>query len=377
MLGRVYSLALAAITIEALVNGYRQLSYLNQPVFFFSAVVFISAVIGVVITQWFYSDGKFWLQVVPIIALLGLVTWPLHFQVPASLSDNFYPWVWWTLGIASVAAGTSYRFSIGVGYVALVSAWWFVFRLTPVGGSATLIEAAQNALQLLLFPSILIAMVLALRWEAGKVDSANQLAVESAVESARVGALELERSRMDALVHDSVLTTLLVASRAQTPEQIESAKRSAQAAIDKLKAAAAESSTDGEMTLASFFNSLAEKVKDQAPKFDVSVDRLHDLPIPAPIAQALSEATLQAVDNAQKHAPDATDYKLRLRGQKRGVKIVISDNGGGFRPSQIPKDRLGIRSSIIGRVEGVGGRVFINSSPRSGASVIIEWGQND
>lgn len=377
MLGRVYSIALATIIVEAFVNGFLQLDYLNPLVFYTSVGLFLVAVSGVIISQWFYSDGKFWLQAIAILALVALLTWPLHFQPQSPLPENFYPWVWWTLGIAAVAAGTSFRFSIGVSYVALVSISWFFIRLSPAGGSAPVIEAAQNAIQLLLFPSILIAMVLALRWEAGKVDSANQLAVDSAVESARIGALELERSRMDALVHDSVLTTLLVASRATTPAEIESAKLSAQAAIEKLQAAASESTSDATLTLSSFFASLAEKIRAQAPEFEVSVDRLHDLPIPSPIAQALSEATLQAVDNSQKHALDATDRQVRLRGQRRGVKIVVSDNGRGFRPSQVPKDRLGIRSSIIGRVEAIGGRVFINSSPRAGASVIIEWGQND
>jgi signal transduction histidine kinase len=42
--------------------------------------------------------------------------------------------------------------------------------------------------------------------------------------------------------------------------------------------------------------------------------------------------------------------------------------------SRVPKNRLGIRVSIIERVELAGGRVFIDSRPGDGANIILEWG---
>jgi signal transduction histidine kinase len=56
---------------------------------------------------------------------------------------------------------------------------------------------------------------------------------------------------------------------------------------------------------------------------------------------------------------------------------VVSDNGKGFRPSQVAKDRIGISSSIVDRATNVGARVFINSSPGIGTNVVIEWSKND
>jgi signal transduction histidine kinase len=377
MLGRIYSIALLAIMVEALVNGVGQFKYLNPAVFFISASLIVITTLGVIINQWFFSFSKTWLQAVAIATLVGLLSWPLHLVDSANLPADFQPWIWWTLGIGALAAGTSFRFSIGVGYLVLVPAIWVVIRTSDSGGSAPLIVAIQDATHVLIFASILVAMVLALRWEAGKVDSANQLAISSAVESARVEAIELERSRMDALVHDSVLTTLLVAARAENADQVATAQKSARDAIDRLQQAGSDESLREEMTLASFFAALEGKVKNQSADFLVTVDRLNDLPIPSEIAQALTEATLQAVDNSLKHAGVATDRKVRLRGQKAGLKIVVSDNGRGFRPSQVARDRLGIRSSIITRVEQVGGRVFIDSQPGSGTNVVIEWGSGD
>jgi signal transduction histidine kinase len=377
MLGRIYSIALLAIMVEALVNGVGQFKYLNPAVFFISASLIVITTLGVIINQWFFSFSKTWLQAVAIATLVGLLSWPLHLVDSANLPADFQPWIWWTLGIGALAAGTSFRFSIGVGYLVLVPAIWVVIRTSDSGGSAPLIVAIQDATHVLIFASILVAMVLALRWEAGKVDSANQLAISSAVESARVEAIELERSRMDALVHDSVLTTLLVAARAENADQVATAQKSARDAIDRLQQAGSDESLREEMTLASFFAALEGKVKNQSADFLVTVDRLNDLPIPSEIAQALTEATLQAVDNSLKHAGVATDRIVRLRGQKAGLKIVVSDNGRGFRPSQVARDRLGIRSSIITRVEQVGGRVFIDSQPGSGTNVVIEWGSGD
>jgi signal transduction histidine kinase len=52
---------------------------------------------------------------------------------------------------------------------------------------------------------------------------------------------------------------------------------------------------------------------------------------------------------------------------------VISDDGLGFRPSRVPDQSLGFRFVIIKRVESVGGKVRIDSSPSNGTQIILEW----
>jgi signal transduction histidine kinase len=39
----------------------------------------------------------------------------------------------------------------------------------------------------------------------------------------------------------------------------------------------------------------------------------------------------------------------------------------------VPKTRLGLRLSIIGRVESVGGKVRIDSGPGRGTAIILDW----
>jgi signal transduction histidine kinase len=378
MLGRIYSIALSAITAEAIVNGFGQLAFLNSSVFFVSAGALVTAVFGVLVSTWLVpSKTNFWLRSVAIVALALITTWPLHFDPTQATPDTFQPWIWWPLGICAIAAGTTFRFGIGVIYLLFITISWPILKVSGYGGSGQLLLGVQEALHLFVFSSVLIAMVLALRWEAGKTDAANQQAIDSAVESARMDAAGIERSRLDALVHDSVLTTLLVAANAESDQQRSLAAKSAVDAIARLKTARSEESKPTQLTLASFFHALELRIKQSSPEFQVSLSRLSDLPISSQIAEALTEATLQAVDNSLKHASNATEQVVRLKGQESGLKIVVSDNGKGFRPSQVPKDRIGISSSIVARVTNAGGRVFINSSPGSGTDVVIEWSQND
>lgn len=377
MLGRIYAVALVAITLEALINGFGQIQFLNPTVFFGSVAIFIAVVTGVVITQFFgVGNSSFWLKAVALTALVLLVTWPIHFNSFQQLPDAFQPWIWWTLGISAIAAGTTFRFALGVLYLVFVATAWPTLKLLGFAGSSDFLLAGQEALHLFVFSSVLVALVLALRWEANKTDSANQIAIASAVESAKIDAIDTERARLDALVHDSVLTTLLVAARADKPDQQLAARKLAAGAIAKLSEASKDDSQPSEVTLVSFFSALENRIKDVSPDFLVSQDRLSNIPIPTQVAEALTEATLQAVDNSLKHAASATERLVRLRGSKAGLKIVISDNGSGFRPSQVPKDRMGIASSIVARVQNVGGKVFIDSSPGTGTNLVIEWGSD-
>jgi signal transduction histidine kinase len=82
---------------------------------------------------------------------------------------------------------------------------------------------------------------------------------------------------------------------------------------------------------------------------------------------------LQALANAINHAGQAVTIQVFLKGSADGLKIVVKDNGRGFRPSRVPKNRIGLRLSIIGRVQAVGGKVFIDSKIGVGTNVIIEW----
>ena len=373
LIASIYSFLLVAIVSEAMVNGFRQLEYLNILVFGVSVSLVAFLVVGFLISHFVFQSSMFWFRAIPVLTLVLLVTWPLHYDALTVLPESFKPWIWWLLGIAAVAAGTSFRFWIGVAYIFIVSLGWIVLRVSPSGGSGETVLAIQDSLHLFILASIATAMAAAVRWQAAKTDFANQDLIASGVRSAQSQAVELERSRLDALVHDSVLTTLLVAAKAQTPEEISLARDSATEAIRKLDSDNASFESGNAITQVSFFESLQNRIHEVYPSFQVSLQQTNNSLLPELVSEALTEATLQAVDNSTKHGGGSANRSVSLQGQGKGLKIVVSDTGKGFRASKIPKDRLGIALSIIGRVKSVGGRVFIRSEPGKGTDVVLEW----
>jgi signal transduction histidine kinase len=373
LIASIYSFLLVAVVSEALVNGFRQLEYLNPLVFAVSVSLVVSLVVGFLISHFVFQSSLFWFRAIPVLTFVLLVTWPLHFDSSLVLPESFKPWIWWLVGISAVAAGASFRFWIGAVYVSFVPFAWLALRVSPSGGSGELVLAIQDSLHLFILASIATVMSAAVRWQAAKTDFANQDLITSGVKSAQTQAVELEQSRLDALVHDSVLTTLLVASKAQTPEEILLARESATDALRKLDSDNASTQIGSAITQVSFFEALQNRILEFYPNFEVSLQQTNNALLPELVAEALTEATLQAVDNSTKHAGGAARKSVSLQSQGQGLKIVISDTGKGFRPSKIPKDRLGIQLSIIGRVKSVGGRVFIRSEPGKGTDVVLEW----
>jgi signal transduction histidine kinase len=53
--------------------------------------------------------------------------------------------------------------------------------------------------------------------------------------------------------------------------------------------------------------------------------------------------------------------------------VEVRDNGKGFNPERLPKDRLGISTSIKARMELIGGKAQVSSTPGNGTTVILSW----
>lgn len=88
------------------------------------------------------------------------------------------------------------------------------------------------------------------------------------------------------------------------------------------------------------------------------------------VAEALLSALRAALENALRHS-GASAADLVLAYDDDTVTVMITDQGRGFDPAAVPDDRLGLRASIVERVEAVGGHVDIWSSPGSGASIVM------
>jgi signal transduction histidine kinase len=92
--------------------------------------------------------------------------------------------------------------------------------------------------------------------------------------------------------------------------------------------------------------------------------------VSAPAALALTRATRQCLANVARHAGvDAAE--LVVYGSPGEVTIMVVDDGRGFVVDATPRDRLGLRHSVIERIEAVGGRAQLFSAPGRGTSVLL------
>jgi signal transduction histidine kinase len=82
----------------------------------------------------------------------------------------------------------------------------------------------------------------------------------------------------------------------------------------------------------------------------------------------LVAAVREAVVNAAKHSgADRVDVYVEVAG--RDLDVFVRDRGCGFDVAAVPDDRLGVRHSILDRMERHGGSATIRSTPATGTEV--------
>jgi signal transduction histidine kinase len=106
---------------------------------------------------------------------------------------------------------------------------------------------------------------------------------------------------------------------------------------------------------------------EEAHHVTVEVVGVGDATLDSDVA-ALARAAREAMVNAAKHARvGRVDVYAECDG--RTAEVFVRDRGTGFDPEQVADDRLGLRGSIVGRVERHGGTVTIRSAPGEGTEV--------
>jgi signal transduction histidine kinase len=277
------------------------------------------------------------------------------------------------VGTATISMGAANPRWLGWVYLVVASASWYILDTSVYGGSGDWDIALQNAVYVLLLGGAVASLVRLSREGAIRADEANSVAITNAVEQARVDAIERERQRIDALVHDRVLNTLLVAAKASSEPEQKAAALAATQAIASLESALAEQDTEIKVTVLGLYRSLRKAALRASNRISIEILSAGLDEVPAEIAQTVTEATLQAIDNALRHS-NADQIQLLLgQPDAKGIFVQVIDNGKGFNPERLPKDRLGVRSSIQARMSSVGGQASISSIIGAGTTVELRW----
>jgi signal transduction histidine kinase len=375
LLAKIFAIGGLAVGLQMLLNAWAQRDILHPWMFWPGFIGVAVGQLGLIYGAFVSGKNRFWQRWYARSIELVIVTWFIAIPAGTVLPADFYPWAWWGVGLAAVGAFAGLPPFRALLFFVVLNIFWFSARFFPAYGGVDLWLNIQDTLLTFLFASLLGSLILVTRYEASKVDEASALAIEAAAQQARVEAEVREKARLDALVHDKVLTTLILAAKSHSPAEQEAAANMAVLAITKLNESQ-RVSFDGSISAASFLATSEKVALGQASDIVISSADLGPLEIPEAVASALTEAMLQALVNSQQHAGAVSSRELHLKVSEGGVKVVVKDDGRGFRMSRVPKNRLGVRASIIKRMESVGGRAFIDSRPGAGATIILEWSPN-
>ncbi len=311
--------------------------------------------------------------------LVAIATWPLAVVDPTATAEG-RPWLWFVCTVATAAAAIALPTWAATAYLVLAPSVYGIIRITPSGGGAPWDLAALDTVYAILLGGAVLMIITLLRGAAASVDAAQSTALARYSDAVRHHATEVERVQVDSIVHDSVLTTLISAARAYSPEAMELSTTMAENAIGHLREAAAASPDDESLIRV---EQVAARIVDAARSlsapFATRVLGVGPGTVPVQVAEALYSAAVQAMINSLQHAGDDTVERwVRITGEgAEGLEIEVGDNGVGFDPSEIPIERLGVRISIIERVANAGGRVHVVSQPGDGTVISIRWPDPD
>ena len=307
----------------------------------------------------------------------ALVAWPFLVARPEAL-DGGQPWLYYLCTVATTAAVVAVPTPAAAAYTVVVPTIYGVIRLLPAGGAAVPLLAVLDAMYAVILGFVVLIIVAMLRQAAESVDSAQEAALERYDIAARQHATENERVKIDALVHDSVLTTLLTAAAARTPEEQGLAARMAGDAVKRLDEAGASGPRAlDRVGLTVLVRRLRAALTTLSAPFTVRVVNVGVVDLPVEAIEALYTAAVQAMVNSVQHADQpslGTRRELRIRGVRAGGCVIeVADNGVGFDRADVPVERLGLRISIEERMANAGGSARIVSQPGLGTTVTIAW----
>ncbi|MEU1308752.1 PspC domain-containing protein [Streptomyces cinnamoneus] len=183
-----------------------------------------------------------------------------------------------------------------------------------------------------------------------------------------------ERAEVAAHVHDSVLHTLTLIQR--NAEDSREVARLARAQERELRnwlynpEGRGKEEAEEPQTLAEAVKATAAEIEDYHG-VPIEVVVVGDCPLDERLGAQL-QAAREAMVNAAKYGGDGGAVQVYAEVEGRTVFISVRDRGPGFDLDAVPDDRMGVRESIIGRMQRNGGTARLRSAPDGGTEVELE-----
>ncbi|MEW2634606.1 PspC domain-containing protein [Streptomyces sp. NPDC048389] len=188
-----------------------------------------------------------------------------------------------------------------------------------------------------------------------------------------------ERAEVAAHVHDSVLHTLTLIQR--NAGDAGEVRRLARAQERELRnwlykpEGTGKEEDEEPATLAEAVKRTAAEVEDKHG-VPLEVVVVGDCPLDEKLA-AQMQAAREAMVNAAKYGGAGGAVQVFAEVEGRTVFVSVRDRGPGFDLDDVPEDRMGVRESIIGRMQRNGGTARLRSVPGDGTEVELEMERAD
>ncbi|MFM9877282.1 MAG: sensor histidine kinase [Rhodoglobus sp.] len=334
---------------------------------------------GMLVVVLITSFAKVWVKpaqgLFAIFYLGALISWPFAILPGVEVFSGIH-WLNYLITVATAMAAIAFRPLLATLYLFVCPLIYVVVRVTPLGGEAPPLLAVLEGMYAVILGGAILIILTMLRQAASAVDAAQATALDRYSHAVRQHATEVERVQVDSIVHDSVLTTLISAARAFTPQAQHLAATMATNTIGFLRDAAAASPDDESMVrLTALVERITETVDEYSGSFELRARGVGTRSIPVQAADALYAAAAQAMVNSSRHAgaADITRWVAVHSVAPGGIEIVVGDTGTGFQLKDVPQERIGVRVSIIERLGNAGGRAVIQTAPGAGTIVTLRW----
>jgi len=199
--------------------------------------------------------------------------------------------------------------------------------------------------------------------------------------------LELETQRLDlehqyeqraaAVVHDTVLSDLTAVMNTVGPIH-ERARARFRADVATLADASWLRESRGSLALDPHDSALrngmvaiTSELQWRGLTVDITGNPVNEVVLLSPEKiEAVHAAVRACLENVLQHAGVAS-AEIVLGASEGSASVMVIDQGVGFNVGAVPADRLGIRSSVVRRIEEFGGSVRVWSKPGNGTSVML------
>lgn len=336
----------------------------------------LAAGVGLPVHAWSHRPLRVPATVYADVVALGLWTWPPAWTGTAIAGVDQPPWLWPCIGVATVVVWVAWGTVPAVGLNLVCLAALLTARLGRVGGPIGPATALQDMLAVTVLPLLVVVLFSFARRQAVELDRLVTSAHRHRADAVLRASLVDERARMDALVHDEVMTALVAGARSATDHD-PAVTALARRALASLQAQSRPDPDDTPIPPASAARVLRDVAVGVNPgvRFVSDIEPLAPL-LPRDVVEAMAQALREAVLNAEKHA-SADEVVVTVTCAEAGaevrLRVEVADDGVGFDLEAVPGRRLGIRLSLLRRLRTVSGEASVDSAPGRGTRVTLTW----